>query len=155
MSFRNGAIGIGLTLVLAYALGSGYWVSSGDTWYQSLHAPSWQPPNWVFGVIWPYNFIALGIAVFIVGAKATHKLSIVWLASLAISITLALAWSYYFYVPHRLSLAAIFLVLAALFTLPVLIIAWRSSWKLGLALLPYQLWVAIASTLALGYSRFN
>ncbi len=155
MNFKNGASAAGIALVVLYAAGSGYWVSSSDSWYRALRAPSWQPPDWVFGVIWPYNFIVLGIAAFVVASKNNKSVSLWWLSFFAISIVFALSWSYYFYVPHRLILAAALLVCAALFTLPLLILTWRTSWKMGIALLPYQLWVAIASTLSIGYAHLN
>jgi benzodiazapine receptor len=64
-------------------------------------------------------------------------------------------WAYQFYVPHNLSLAALALSLAALLTLPVLYLTFKASILIGLLLVPYQIWVAIASTLAWGYSTRN
>ena len=32
-------------LVVAYAIGSGRWVSAGSSWYLSLEQPAWQPPR--------------------------------------------------------------------------------------------------------------
>jgi len=43
-------------------------------------------------------------------------------------------------------------VLATLFTLPLLVIAFRVSTALGVAFVPYQLWLAIATSLAFGYA---
>jgi tryptophan-rich sensory protein len=48
-------------LVVLYAFGSGRWVATGSSWYQSLEQPSWQPPGAVFGLAWTYNFLALGV----------------------------------------------------------------------------------------------
>ena len=50
-----------VVLVVIYAVGSGVWVSANPGWYASLEKPSWQPPDIVFGLIWPYNFIALAV----------------------------------------------------------------------------------------------
>ena len=60
-SIRIGIAAAAIVTIVVYALGSGYWVSSDSGWYRSLIQPSWQPPDWVFGLIWPYNFIMLGI----------------------------------------------------------------------------------------------
>jgi benzodiazapine receptor len=62
MEFKSVAAGIGIVLVLIYALGSGFWVNNAPGWYTSLNRPSWQPPDFVFGLIWPYNFVILGVA---------------------------------------------------------------------------------------------
>jgi tryptophan-rich sensory protein len=52
----------GIALVFIYVIGSGLWVNTGDGWYRSLNQPAWQPPDFIFGIIWPYNFVVLGIA---------------------------------------------------------------------------------------------
>ena len=47
-------------IVIVYAVLSSYWTSRRPGWYASLPQPSWQPPDKVFGIIWPLNFLALG-----------------------------------------------------------------------------------------------
>ena len=54
--------GAGIAIVAIYVIGSGLWVNTGDNWYRTLNQPAWQPPGYIFGIIWPYNFIVLGIA---------------------------------------------------------------------------------------------
>ena len=145
----------GLLFVVIYAFGSGYWVSNDSGWYRSLTQPSWQPPDWVFGVIWPYNFIVLGISAVVVARQAELFSSVLWLIFLGLSVTSALAWSYLFYVPHNLPAAAIALVVTAILTIPILIITFQTQSLYGWLLLPYQLWVIIASTLSIGYAQLN
>jgi tryptophan-rich sensory protein len=72
-----------------------------------------------------------------------------------LSIAAALTWAYQFYVPHNFTLATIALWLAALLTLPVLYLTFRASVIMGLLLIPYQIWVTIAATLAWGYLTRN
>ena len=145
----------GVVTVAIYALGSGYWVSSDSGWYRSLTQPSWQPPDWVFGVIWPYNFIVLGIVSVIISRQANLLQATMWLVFFALSVTAALAWSYLFYVPHNLPAAATSLVLTAVLTLPIVVITFQTQALYGWLLLPYQLWVITASTLSIGYSQLN
>lgn len=147
--------GIGISLVFIYAIGSGFWVSNAPGWYTSLNRPPWQPPDFVFGVIWPYNFVVLGFAAYNVAQSLQRNLAITWLTFFALSVAAALTWAYQFYVPHNLSLAAIALVIAAVFTAPVLYLTFKASILLGTLLVPYQIWVIIASTLAWGYSTRN
>ena len=155
MEFKFVATVIGIGLVLVYAFGSGIWVSSSPGWYASLNRPPWQPPSFVFGIIWPYNFIMLGIAAFNIAQSLTRAQTITWLLFFAASVTSALVWAYQFYVPHNLSVAAIALGIAALLTLPVLYLTFKASLLIGFLLVPYQVWVAIAATLAWGYSTRN
>jgi tryptophan-rich sensory protein len=47
--------------VLLYASLSGLWTSADPGWYAALARPPWQPPPWMFGVIWPLKFLALAL----------------------------------------------------------------------------------------------
>ena len=155
MEFRTVAAAIGIILVIIYAFGSGIWTSSSPGWYGTLNRPPWQPPDFVFGLIWPYNFIVLGIAAYQISITLNRNETIIWLSSFALSVVAALSWAYNFYVPHNLQLAAFSLGATALLTLPMLFYTFRVSLALGFALLPYQIWVAIATTLAWGYYTRN
>ena len=155
MGFRSLASGAGIALVIIYAAGSGFWVSNSPGWYNSLNRPPWQPPDFVFGVIWPYNFIVLGIVSFQVAQRMSRTTSLLWLIFFVLSIVAALLWAYHFYVPHNLRFSALALASTALLTLPLLYIAYKTSWILGILLTPYQIWVLIATTLAWGYSTRN
>lgn len=147
--------GAGILLVLVYAIGSGIWVSHAPGWYSSLNRPPWQPPDFVFGVIWPYNFIMLGVAAYNVAQSLNRTQTIIWLIFFGASVLSALVWAYQFYVPHNLNIAAIALGLAALLTIPVLYLTFKASLLIGSLLVPYQIWVVIATTLAWGYSTRN
>ncbi len=147
--------GTGIFLVFAYAIGSGVWVSSSPGWYATLNRPTWQPPDFIFGIIWPYNFVVLGFAAYNVAQSLSRNLAITWIVLFAASVASALTWAYQFYVPHNLSIAATALVITAILTLPVLYLTFKASILLGILLVPYQIWVIIASTLAWGYSTRN
>lgn len=154
-SWRTIAAIVGVALVAIYATGSGFWVNSSPGWYYSLNRPSWQPPSWIFGIIWPYNFIMLGVTSFVVSRNLSRALVLTWLGFFALSVITALVWAYLFYSPHNLLGASIALVSAAILTIPLTVITFRVSIGYGLALLPYQIWVAIASSLAVGYAIKN
>jgi tryptophan-rich sensory protein len=155
VDFKLIASAIGILFVFIYAFGSGIWVSSSPGWYSSLNRPSWQPPSALIGLIWPYNFTVLGIASYQVSRSLTRFENITWLVFFGLSIAAALTWAYQFYVPHNFLFASIALTSAALLTLPVLLLAFRASMAMGLLLVPYQIWVAIAASLAWGYLAKN
>jgi len=154
-TLRIGLTAVGILTVIGYALGSGYWVSNDSGWYRSLVQPSWQPPDWVFGVIWPYNFIMLGIVSYVVASRASIAQAWLWLGFFILSVISALVWSYLFYVPHQIGLSAVALSLAALLTLPVLIITFQTDLAYGWLLLPYQIWLFVAASLAASYAQLN
>lgn len=146
---------VSTALVVVYAAGSGRWVASGDAWYRSLVRPAWQPPDIVFGLIWPYNFAALiaaGLAVALRGSAAARWS---WLMALLLSVIAALAWARLFYIDHALLAAAVALVLAALITVVAVVAAWRTRTWAGAVLVPYVVWLALAASLSIEYARRN
>lgn len=154
-AWRLIAIGAVIAAVIAYAVLSGVWVGTDGSWYRSLEQPAWQPPSWVFGVIWPYNFVALAVVSSVIAWQATPLRVGVLLTFLVVSIAAAVAWAYLFYVPHELASAAIALSAAAVLTVPIVIIAFLTGPLWGVLLLPYQIWVALAASLSWGYVRLH
>ena len=146
---------IGVALVLIYVVGSGLWVNTGDGWYRGLNQPAWQPPDFIFGIIWPYNFIVLGFAAVIVSNRLSAALVATYLTVFAITVACALTWAFQFYRPHNLEAASTALSCVAVLTFVLVVIASRASLPLALALLPYQVWVSIASFLSWTYARLN
>ncbi len=149
------ASSIGVALVLIYVVGSGLWVNTGDGWYRGLNQPAWQPPDFIFGIIWPYNFIVLGFAAVIVSNRLSAALVATYLIVFAITVACALTWAFQFYRPHNLEAASTALSCVAVLTFVLVVIASRASLPLALALLPYQVWVLIASFLSWTYARLN
>ena len=146
------ATGVVVTVV-AYAGLATRWVSSDPGWYAGLVKPSWQPPDWVFGVAWPYNFVALVVAGLVLALTTPSSTSLPWLGLLVASSAGALTWAYLFYVPHRLTAAAIALAVAAVLAWALTVVAWRAVPWAGVALTPYAVWLSVATSLAVGFAR--
>ena len=62
-----------VAVVVVYAGLSTVWVSSDPGWYARLSKPSFQPPDLVFGLIWPLNFLALGLFGVLLARRATTE----------------------------------------------------------------------------------
>ena len=146
---------LGIAILAAYVIGSGLWVNTGDNWYRTLNQPSWQPPGFIFGLIWPYNFIVLGIALWVIASKASPVLVATSLVLFAISVAFALRWSYLFYEVHDLKGATVSLFTTVILTIPLLAIAISQSIKVGIALIPYQIWIFTAAALNVSYASNN
>jgi tryptophan-rich sensory protein len=149
---RNVVGVLGTVIIAIYVIGSGRMVATDAEWYRSLPRPAWQPPSSVFGIIWPYNFAMLVIATWLVASRLSNTNQVVWLTSLALSVIAALSWARLFFQSHSLLVAGFALVLATVFTIPLLVLAFRASPVLGFAFLPYQLWLAVATSLAFGFA---
>ena len=131
MTWRAVAVAAVIITIVVYAVGSGALVSTGSTWYLALDKPAWQPPSWIFGLIWPYNFVAIGVVGSVIAWNAAPARVIAVLVLLAVTVAFALTWAYLFYGPHQLTGAAIALTATAVLT--------------------FQVWVAIAASLSWGY----
>jgi len=143
---------LGTAIVALYIIGSGRLVATDSQWYRSLTKPEWQPPGIVIGLIWPYNFALLIIATWVVASRLSSTHQLVWLICLALSVVAALSWAWLFFNQHSLIASAVALVLASAFTTPLLVISFRVSLTLGLAFVPYQLWLAVATSIAFHYA---
>ncbi|MFY9325318.1 MAG: TspO/MBR family protein [Candidatus Nanopelagicales bacterium] len=144
-----------IIMTLIYAFGSGFWVNSGNAFYRALKRPIWQPPDYVFGLIWPYNFLILIIISASVISAGTLLQKNIWIIFYAISIAAALTWARMFYVSENLIISAVALAIAALATLPMTYLAWKLQLWAGVAILPYQIWLIVATSLSFGYSYLN
>ena len=58
---RVGVAAAVLLVVVVYAALAARWTSAESDWYRSLPHPRGQPPDRIFGVIWPLNFGALAV----------------------------------------------------------------------------------------------
>ena len=146
---------IGVVIVFVYVIGSGLWVNTGDNWYRSLNQPPWQPPDFIFGLIWPYNFVILGFASVAVANKLSTAKAVIYLSIFALSVAAALTWAYQFYRPHNLYAASIALAVVALLTLPMLYFIYQASVPLFFATTIYQVWVITATYLSYNYAKLN
>lgn len=142
-------------LVVAFAGLANVWNGHEPGWYAALDRPFFQPPDVVFGVMWPLNFaLLLVVGVASVRTMATDA---AWTATgvLAASIVFALGWAWLFYVPHRLGSAAVCLAIATVLTWTLVVVVGRTETWAALVLVPYALWLSIATALAAAYARLN
>lgn len=144
-----------IAVVVVYAGLSSVWTAHDPGWYARLEKPSFQPPDLVFGIVWPLNFLAL----LVVGAWVTRSstMTLVWPATLvlAASVVAALAWAWLFYVPHRIGAATVALAVAAALTWVLVALVARSLPWAGALLVPYAAWLSVATALSVQYSRLN
>ncbi len=148
-------VGTNLVILAVYIVGSGLWVSSGGGYYRSLERPSWQPPDVVFGIAWPYNFAMLGIVGTLVMLNVGVAARSLWLGCFAASVVAALAWANLFYIQQNPAASAVALTIAAAVTIPMVVVAFRYNAWAGAAMLPYIGWLCVATSLAYGYAALN
>jgi translocator protein len=143
-----------LAVVLVYAGLSRLWTDTESAWYQSLTEPPWQPPDVVFGIIWPLNFLALAVVGVLV-SRSRPDVSRRMLAVFAVSVVFALGWSYLFSQERALLGSAVSLVVAAALTWVLLAIASRAGRAYPAALVVYAVWMTLAASLSVGFVVLN
>ena len=143
-----------LAVVVAYAGLSRVWTDTESAWYRSLTEPAWQPPDAVFGIIWPLSFLALAV----VGVLVTRRAPDVARRALtvfAVSVVFALGWSYLFAQAHTLHAAAVSLVVAAALTWLLVATVSQAGKGYGAGLVVYATWTTLAASLSIGFVALN
>ena len=148
-----------LTVPAIVIVGSlmGYLSNSGfsNDWYAALQKPSFQPPAWMFGVVWTTLYTLLGIALAMVlnAPPSKERRDAMWL--FGGQLALNFAWSPIFFAAHAMQIAlGVIVVMAALaaFTAG----QFRRIRPLaGYLMVPYLLWLCFAATLNSAIGRLN
>jgi tryptophan-rich sensory protein len=121
-------------------------------WYESLHKPSWVPPNWLFPVMWTSIYALSAFA----GARvAPLEGSAYAMAFWALQIAFNALWTPVFF--GLRNLRASIPVMACLWcaVLGATITHWQLDMWAGLAFAPYLAWVSVAAVLNLAMLRLN
>jgi len=142
-------IAISVTICLVIGFLSGFATqSSVNDWYLSLNKPSFNPPNWIFGLVWAVLYILMGIAAGIVWAKGFYH---IWvktaLYNFGFQLLFNALWSVVFFGFKNPFWAL--LVILVLLALILQTIKWFNvvSRTAAYLLIPYFLWVCFATIL--------
>jgi tryptophan-rich sensory protein len=126
-------------------------------WYDALNRPAWTPPSWVFGPVWTLLYLLMGIAAWRVWATHGFSDSRARFALMLFLVHLILnaAWTWLFFGLHRLTVAAVEIVILWSMIAVLVILFWKRDRIAGFLLLPYLLWVTYAVTLSIGFAIIN
>ena len=150
----NGIIKLVISILASFAaagIGSLFTFKAIPNWYAGLKKPPYTPTNWAFGPIWTTLYVLMGISVFLVwrnglainGALLAFTLFWIQLAFNAI-------WSVIFFGMKSKGGGVIIIVVLWLLILATMIASFRVSGWAGALLIPYIVWVSIASYLNIG-----
>lgn len=137
-------ISLGLCLGIGF-IGSTFTSSSIDSWYVSLIKPSFSPPNYIFAPVWIVLYVLAGISLYLIwtSKKPESKAFIVF----GINLGLNLLWSYLFFGLRSPTLAFYDVVLLWVSIVATIYFFMKSDSRTLILLLPYLIWVTIASYL--------
>ena len=128
---------------LAGVFGSLFTSPSIGTWYAQLEKPFFTPPNWVFGPVWITLFTLMGISLYLVWNKK-DKVSI---SIFGVQLVLNALWSLLFFGLQNPFYALVEIIILWFAILITIVKFYKIDKRAGLILLPYILWVSIATAL--------
>ena len=129
-------------------LGSFATRNSITNWYAHLSRPSFIPPDWTFGVVWPILYVMMGISAFLIWNMDINRRQVkVALGVFALQLILNGLWTPIFFGLHLIGVALVEIVMMWAAILLTIFTFWKVSKSATLLLLPYILWVSFAVVL--------
>ena len=136
-----------LTFLIAW-LGALSNISTDRTWYDSLNKSSLNPPDYLFGIVWPILYTLMAVVSFL-HAKLIYKWYIPQLA-------LNGAWTWIFFVCQQPDIAFINIVVLIGLNLIILMkLKGQGTWLSFALYLPYLLWICFAAFLNISIAILN
>lgn len=129
------------------ALGIGSWLMNNGpqtSWYTSLNQAPWTPPGWVFGVAWATTMVCFSIYMAYLYLKMpTSKVIILFIIQFALNVS----WNYIFFNQHLVGLGLLSIIVLTI-VITLLIYLFKNEMKVKtLLILPYFVWLCIATSL--------
>jgi tryptophan-rich sensory protein len=135
---------------IAGIIGSIFTTPAITSWYQTLNKPFFTPPSWLFAPVWLALYALMGISAYLVYEKGiSHKKVRNALIIFAVQLGLNILWSAIFFGLKNPLWGFVEIVALWLAILLTIIYFYRVSKPAGLILVPYILWVTVASALNL------
>lgn len=131
----------------ALALG-GLFTGTGVTseWYAELHKAPWTPPGWVFGAAWTSIMICYAFYIGVAWFRTKKRASLI---SYGLQWVLNVAWNPLFFYFHESAVALVVIVsLTAVLLTQLIVFNKKMRWT-SVLLLPYIVWLGIATSLNL------
>ena len=113
-------------------------------WYLSLNKAPWTPPGWVFGAAWTTIMICFSIYM---AQLYTNDNSVSVIALFLFQVILNVSWNFVFFNQHNVGFALIIIISLTLLLIYFLIGFYDQMKLMSLLLVPYVLWLLIATSL--------
>jgi tryptophan-rich sensory protein len=118
---------------------------AGSNWYAELNKAPWTPPGWVFGFAWTTIMLCFSVYVATLYTKTKSVKKIILLY--AIQWVLNVAWNPIFFYIHK-PIIGLIVIVALTSLVTYFLFSYRSLQKgYALLLLPYVIWLFIATSL--------
>ena len=126
-----------------------------NDWYAPLAKPSFQPPGWAFGVVWTTLYTMMGIALAAILNEPKSAQRSRGLALFAVQLVLNFAWSPIFFGGGMIDVALLVMLAMNVLVTATIISFWKVRPLAGALLIPYLLWLCLATALNHETGRLN
>jgi len=145
-----------LACLVAGGIGSIFTSRAIPKWYPTLKKPRYTPPNKVFGPVWTILYILMGISVFLVWQKGINtEDALVAFVIFWFQLIVNALWSIIFFGLKSKGSGVIVIIVLWFLILAAIITSFRVSVWAGILLIPYILWVSVATYLNAGIWGLN
>lgn len=144
--------------ILGGNVGTPFVVAATKSWYDRIAKPKWTPPNSIFAPVWITLYTLLGLAVYrITSLKPTphQQLRRLSLVLYGVHYLINIIWAPIFFGWKRLRLGHVLNVLLLTTLAPVIYGFYRLDKLSAYLLIPYMVWLLVATALSNGICKLN
>jgi len=126
-----------------------------NSWYAPLEKPSFQPPGWMFGAAWTALYTMMGIALAAILNEPPSRQRKLALGLFAAQLALNFAWSPIFFGSGMIDIGLLTILTMNVLVTITIIVFWKIRPLAGALLIPYLVWLCIATALNHETGRLN
>ena len=115
-------------------------------WYLNLNKAPWTPPGWVFGAAWTTIMICFSFYLTSFFLKNYSKKKAILYG---FQVVLNISWNYLFFNMHQVLIGLITIILLTILIFYFFLAYFKEQQKRSYLLLPYMIWLCIATSLNL------
>ena len=144
-----------LVLLTSY-IGTRYTKVGLKTWYSSLRKPSWTPSGKLISEIWIFLYLLITVSLILFWTVTQigfwhYLLAVVILVNLYLNAT----WNKIFFFEHNFAKAYKWMIYLNVTSVVIVVVMWPIYLLPALLLIPYVVWVAIATKLTKEIWKLN
>lgn len=115
-----------------------------DGWYQEINKPSFNPPNWIFPIMWSFLYVLIAITGWnLWREKGSKDLKIIYIFYTILN----WLWTPIFFGLHQIEAGLVWIILINIVNFVFLIRAWNKSRICAILMIPVFLWTMFAMVL--------
>jgi len=115
-------------------------------WYLNLDKAPWTPPGWVFGAAWTTIMVCFSVYLVFLFTKNFSKKKLILFI---IQVLLNVSWNYIFFNQRLILFALVTITLLTSVIFYLFITYYKEQKRFSFLLLPYMVWLCIATSLNL------